>query len=279
MVTAAAVSGEALTATIDKVAFPKPADRKTAALYVALTAEAGENQKPNFAIDWKFEHRRTLGQWTESPKLDVVTATQDQNGTNNALVGWNFQRYTFFTSGPLVGLVYDLTPTVELAKGLVNRDGVFEGTVGFILPSTTHFTLRPSIGVEAGKNIGLKKDYRQFQDYEIRRLKANAYAAWSWDVAPALQPLLQHITVSVDATGRDLLRDEINSTPIPPRFQTKTSGKATYALSDRAKYYVVASIDAKLADYFGIALQYTRGEQPLLFENNNKVTLKFTYMY
>ena len=277
-VTARAINGQRVTASMDKVAFPKPSDRKTAAFYVALTTEAGENQKPNIALDCKAERRRPLSSWTQAPKLDMVVATQDQNGTNNAALGWNIE-FHFFTTGTLLGLVYDITPTVEFAKGLLNRDAIIDGTIGFVLPTTRHFTFRPSVGIEAGKNFGLKKDYRQFKDYQIRRLKANAYAAWSWDFTPQIRPSIQRITLSIDATGRHLLHDEINSTPIPPRQQTKTSGKATYTLDDRPKYYVVTSIDAKLADYFGIAVQYTRGEQPLLYENNNKVTLKFTYMF
>jgi hypothetical protein len=278
-VTATGTNGQQRTATIDKVAFPKPSDRKTAALYLALSAEAGEHQKPNITLDWKAERRRPLGLWTHGPKIDTVVATQDQNDTNNALLGWNFEGYQFFKNGPIIGLVYDITPTIELAKGLVNRDGILDGTVGALLPSTTHFTFRPTVGIEAGKNFGLKKDYREFKDYQIRRVKVNAYAAWSWDFTPRIQPGVQRITLSVDATRRYLLREEIDSTPIPLRLQTKTSGKATYALDDRAKNYIVTSLDAKLADYFGIAVQYTRGEQPLLYENNNKVMLKFTYMF
>jgi hypothetical protein len=273
-----------ITAVVDKVDFAKPGDRKTAAFWLALTTEAGENQKPNFALDWKLEHSRQLGlRWTQGPKLDMVVATQDQNGTNNAVVGWNFERYQFFNSGPnsgpVSGLVYDITPTVELAKGLVNRDALLDVTAGLVLRSTQHFTFRPTAGFDAGRNIGLKKDYRQYEDYTIKRAKLNAYAATVWVLPPSLRSGVQRISFSIDTTAFWRGTSEIDSTPIPPRLQTKTSGKATYALTQGMKYYGLATLDFKLADYFGIALVYTRGEQPLLYENNNKVSLKFTYAY
>lgn len=279
VVTATTTANASITASIDKLDFAKPADRKAAAFYLSLNTEAGQYQKPNVTLDWKAERRRPLGLWTHAPKADVIVATQDANGTNKATLGWNFEYLQLFRSGYVIGILYDITPSAELEKGLVNRNWMTDASATIVFPTTKHFTFRPTLGVEIGRNFGLKKDYRQFEDFDIRRIKGNAYLAWAWDLPARVDPGVQRVTFSIDATIRHLEAEEINSTPIPPSERTDPKVTATYALDDDQRFYGTATLDVKLAEYFGIALEYAHGERPLLFEDNNKVTLKWTFMF
>lgn len=279
VITTTTTDNDPITASVDKVEFPKPADRKTAAFYLALNTEAGRYQKPNITLDWKAERRRPLGLWTHAPKADVIVATQDANGTNKATLGWNVEYLQLFRTGPIIGILYDITPSAELEKGLVNRSWMTDATATIVFPTTKHFTFRPTFGVEVGRNFGLKKDYRQFEDFDIRRIKANAYLAWAWDFPARVEPGVQRVSFGIDATLRHLAAEEINSTPIPPSERTDPKVTATYALDDDQRFYGTATLDVKLQEYFGIALEYTYGERPLLFEDNNKLTLKWTFMF
>jgi hypothetical protein len=280
-VTATTTAGAQVTAVPadGKVAFAKPADRKAAAVYLGLSTDAGQYQKPNIQFDLKAEYRMTRAGYTTAPRIDVLVATQDANATNRAVVGWNWEKMQLIRRGALLGIFWSVTPSAELEKGLVNRNGVLDVTGTLVLPSTTHFTFRPTFGAEVGRNFGLKKDYRQFEDYDIRRLKANTYLGWAWDLPPRVIPGVQRVSFSVDATARHLLTEEVDSTVIPPRDRTDPKVTATYSASGETRFYGTATLGLTIADYTAFAIEYTRGERPLLYEDNNKVSIKLTFSF
>jgi hypothetical protein len=207
----------------DKVAFPKPNDRKDAQLSVAVSSDAGRRQKPNVNLDLATNFRRPLHDgWTQAPSIDATVATQDQNGTNKASLKDTFEYFTFAQRGAMP-IAFDIAPTIELDKKLQNRNGILDIASVALISGGPHLDIRPGLGIEAGKNFGLQRQYGDLKDFTILRPKATIYAIYAWD----FQTLgIQRVAFTLDATGRWLTHDEPYSIPIPPsRQQARGLGK------------------------------------------------------
>src|ERR1700724_467234 len=129
-----------------------PTGRDDGQLYLAVNSEAGRRQKPNVSLDAAINFRRPLTDgWTQAPGVDVTVATQDANGTNKATLEENLE----YIGGPTkTPLFFDLTPTVELDKGLKNRNALLDVATKVLLSDGKHLDFRPGVGIEAGKNVG-----------------------------------------------------------------------------------------------------------------------------
>ena len=288
-VTAMALNGGSLTVT-KEVPFPKPEDQENALLYASGKLELAEDSKPNVLVDFKLDLRtfsiRDSIEWFHGPAVLVDAATQDEEGAGTATLGYGVRKLGFFVlkgadnatptnDDRFILTQLDLAALLELDSGLNNRSFVTDARYQLQFPGLP-WDLRPSIGVELGKNLSRPKS-DDFEGYEILRPTLDLYVGREWEIEGV--QVVKAITFSIDVQSRFLFESEPDTVKLPPSQRTEDMTTKLQPFDNGGKAYGKATLKFDFSEHVGIALEYERGERPPLYGNENKGGIAVVYAF
>jgi len=261
-----------------KVSFPAPKDKKESELFVEVTAEAGEGQKPNLLIDFKFEREAAVylgGGWTLGIDLGAEIATRDADETNKVRIGYPFsRRWLFATDRGVAGVYGHFAPRVEADDVFANRNVLAD--VSFDVLSTSlawecwqrKCEVTPTLGYQWGENQRLEdEDLQDFEGYSVSRGMAEIGFALKGELES--RPI-KSFSFSVTYSGWYRFSRELDTF-------TDAEGESAVRLEDGYVDFWIASIDLRLSEAFGVVLKYQTGERPVLFKEEDKASLGISY--
>lgn len=285
-VTAKTTEGVELTAK-SVMSNKKPANKDASSFYLSLSHVDNKGEDSTLNLDFKYDQRNQLesstrwqSAWFVNAQVDTSSTSEVKKGDISFFLNKNWitedtrnQSATVwrFSAGPKLEIDNaannrNILANVELRPVSTSLHRLWGGTA----------TLQPILGVELGKNLRLKDKYKELEDYDIQRLRAGLVFSKKWYLN---KTRAEDLTFTLDYTGRYLFSDEVKTVPIPEVEQVEGGDKTKLVVDDGYKDNLTASLLLGLNDYFSFVLKYENGETPMFYQDVDRFSIAFTYLY
>lgn len=299
MVTTMLEGGKGQVVSTKEIKFPKPKDKASSLVFLSMAGESGKGQDPVVSLDLKVANpyliplgkekgslETRLSSWTFGPVVEAEISSTDKNNTNRFSNALNFERLVVNLPKQR-GYAIDLAPKIEFETGFSNRNAIAsaQGELIFLgadwrCPGSNNkdcwIVFRPALGAEAGTNFGLEGDHEGLEDYSITRAVGGFYFSWT---RKSQRVDLNSISFSVDGRARYLFNEEADFEPNPGGKKNPDGSTASLVGGDGWKPYGKAALSFAISENYAISLEYSRGERPPLFKDEDKVKLTFAFAF
>lgn len=281
----------------------KPKDKASSTVFLAMNAEAGKGQDFAVGLDLKISDPflvklreggsldKGFYSWTLGPVMEAEISSTDKNDTNRFSYFLNWRRLGLRTPSDKrwISTVIDVGPKLEFDTGFNNRNAVAAFTTDFVLLGADlkcpfgskdnkdcWIAFRPTVGAEAGTNFGIEGDHPDIEDYSIARGVGGFYFSWTRKFQ---ESNLNAISFSIDGRARYLFEEEGDFEDNPGGRMNPDGSTATLIKNDGLKAFGKATLSFAISENFAIVAEYSRGERPPVFKDEDKVKASFAFAF